>query len=218
MVYYDIPYIVRRFGAWAVTPYGIECLTTYYPIPFHRVEESNWLRHMRSKTWVNLGDFGAALDFATTLHDQRRQLSIDGRPLKIFLCHAKEDKPAVRDLRHRLLAIGTDPWLDEEDLLPGQSWKTEIGRALRKSDIVVTCLTSESVSKIGFVQREIKDAVDAASERPEGQIFIIPARLNECELPPSLQGWQYVDLFRSDGFDRLVRALTLFVTSRSGVP
>jgi hypothetical protein len=214
--YYDVAPIVKRFGAWVVTTYGIECLKFYYPIDFSRVDENDWIQHMSEKEWVNLGDFTAALAHAKHLYAMRQRLALGGRPLKIFLCHGSEDKPAVRELRHRLLAIGTDPWLDEEKLLPGQNWKIEIGRALRKSDIVLACLSHETVSKTGFVQRELKDAIDAATERPEGQIFIIPARLNECTLPDSLQGVQWVDLFVKDGFDRLVRALELFSASKTG--
>ncbi len=40
------------------------------------------------------------------------------RPLKVFLCHASGDKPAVRELYHKLTAEGwVDPWLDEEKLI-----------------------------------------------------------------------------------------------------
>ena len=213
---FDVSPILKRFGSWAVTTYGIECLMSYYPIDFSRVNESDWVRHMRGKNWVNLEDFTAALSHAKDLYAMRRRLSIDGRPLKVFLCHGSEDKPAVRELHHRLLSIGTDPWLDEEKLVPGHNWKLEIDRALRKSDIVLACLSHETVSKTGFVQRELKDAIDAASERPEGQIFIIPARLNECTLPNSLQDLQRADLFLKDGFDQLIRALELFSASKAG--
>ena len=39
---------------------------------------------------------------------------------RIFLAHAREDKPQVRDLYDRLKERGFDPWLDEIDLIPGQ--------------------------------------------------------------------------------------------------
>lgn len=45
------------------------------------------------------------------------------RPLRVFLCHASGDKITVRALCARLRAAGTDPWLDEEQLLPGQDWQ-----------------------------------------------------------------------------------------------
>ena len=56
---------------------------------------------------------------------------------RIFLCHASEDKAQVREVYHRLRAIDRfEPWLDEEDLLPGQEWAREIPRALQASDFL----------------------------------------------------------------------------------
>jgi hypothetical protein len=56
-------------------------------------------------------------------------------PLSIFLCHSSGDKIAVRKLYHRLQNSGFDPWLDEENLLPGQDWRQEIPRAVRAADV-----------------------------------------------------------------------------------
>jgi len=69
------------------------------------------------------------------------------RRLKVFLCHASGDKPAVRELYHRLRGAGYDPWLDEEKLLPGQEWELEIPRAVRSSDAVVICLSRRAVTE-----------------------------------------------------------------------
>ncbi|MBU1101155.1 MAG: phage integrase N-terminal SAM-like domain-containing protein, partial [Bacteroidetes bacterium] len=38
----------------------------------------------------------------------------NGQKLKVFLCHATEDKPVVRKLYSRLKRIGVQPWLDDE--------------------------------------------------------------------------------------------------------
>jgi formylglycine-generating enzyme required for sulfatase activity len=129
------------------------------------------------------------------------------RQLKVFLCHASGDKPTVRDLYHRLRAAGFDPWLDEEKLLPGQNWQLEIPQAVRSSDAVVICLSRRAVTKAGFVQKEIRYALDVADEQPEGAIFLIPLRLEECEVPQRLRRWQWVDFFEEKGYERLMRAL-----------
>ena len=43
------------------------------------------------------------------------------RKLRVFLCHATEDKPAVRTLYASLKSVPwIDPWLEEENLLSGQ--------------------------------------------------------------------------------------------------
>jgi hypothetical protein len=131
------------------------------------------------------------------------------RLLSVFLCHASEDKDAVRNLRKSLLVAGTDPWLDEDKLVPGQDWRLEITRAIRACDVILACLSRAAVSKESFVQREIKLALDQAEEKPEGTIFIIPVRLEDCPLPPQLQRWQAVDLFKANGIDRLEQALKI---------
>ena len=131
------------------------------------------------------------------------------RPLKVFLCHASADKPAVRKLYHYLRERKMDPWLNSEKLLPGQNWQVEIPKALFSSDVIIVCLSKNSVDKEGYVQKEIKFALDKALEMPEGRIFLIPARLEECDLPYSLRAYQYVNLFEADGYRRLLRSLRM---------
>src|SRR5512139_3444604 len=131
------------------------------------------------------------------------------RPLKVFLCHASGDKSPVRDLYKKLTAEGVDAWLDKEKLLPGQDWKREIPKAVQEADVVVVCLSNKSITKEGYVQKEIKFALDIAEEKPEGTIFLIPARLEDCIVPERLSRWQWVDLYEEDGFVKLLRSLKL---------
>jgi outer membrane protein assembly factor BamD (BamD/ComL family) len=131
------------------------------------------------------------------------------RPLKVFLCHASGDKPPVRDLYKQLSAEGIDAWLDQEKLLPGQDWRLEIPQAVQEADVVVVCLSKKSITKEGYVQKEIRFALDIAEEKPEGTIFLIPARLEDCMVPERLSRWQWVDLYEEDGFVRLLRSLNL---------
>jgi hypothetical protein len=99
------------------------------------------------------------------------------------------------------------PWFDEEDILPGQDWELAIRKAIRASDVVLVCLSRTSVSKIGYLQKEIKQILDVADEQPEGTIFLIPTRLEPCDVPERLRRWQWVDLYEDAGYPRLLRAL-----------
>jgi hypothetical protein len=128
------------------------------------------------------------------------------RPLKVFLCHAHADRDPVRALYARLTQDGVDAWLDKEKLLPGQDWELEIKKAVREADVVVVCL-SKQFNQAGFRQKEVRLALDTAMEQPEGEIFIIPARLEECDNLESLRKWHEVDLFEEDGYEKFVRAL-----------
>lgn len=133
--------------------------------------------------------------------------SLSSCPLRVFLCHSSADKPFVRDLYNKLEADGFDPWLDEKKLLPGQDWQLEIKKAVGNSDIVIVCLSRTSVSKKGYVQTEIRIALDVADEQPEGTIFIIPLKLEECQIPDRLRRWQWVNYFEANAYDKLLLSL-----------
>ncbi|HLO16775.1 MAG TPA: toll/interleukin-1 receptor domain-containing protein, partial [Anaerolineales bacterium] len=136
------------------------------------------------------------------------------RPLRVFLCHSSGDKPSVRELYQKLRAEGwMDLWLDEEKLLPGQDWDYEIDKALDNSDAVIVTLSTGSVSKEGYVQKELRFALNIALEKPEGTIFILPVRLDACERPRRLHAIQGIDYFpperRELAYARLLRSLEL---------
>lgn len=129
------------------------------------------------------------------------------RPLKVFLCHASTDKPKVRELYRYLKRRGINPWFDEEHLVGGQDWQVEIPKALATSDAIIICLTKNSVDKEGYIQKEIKFALDKALEMPEGRIFLIPVKFEECEVPFSLSRYQWVDLTIESGYAKMMKAL-----------
>jgi hypothetical protein len=138
------------------------------------------------------------------------------RHLQVFLCHSLGDKHDVKQLFQRLKAYNIDPWLDKEKLLPGQDWNMEIQKAVRNSDVVLICLSRDFIVKEGYGQKEIKLALDTALEKPEGTIYLIPLKLEECELPQRLKPFQAVNYFEEDGFDKLLSALKYRIQSLQG--
>jgi dipeptidyl aminopeptidase/acylaminoacyl peptidase len=129
------------------------------------------------------------------------------RHLGSFICHSSGDKHKVRELYERLYNDGFAPWLDEENLLAGQDWQQKINEAVRSSDVVIVCLSLGAINKAGFVQKEIKLALDAADEQPEDTIFIIPVKLEECTIPERLRRWHCINLFEEKGYERLISSL-----------
>lgn len=133
------------------------------------------------------------------------------RPLRVFLCHSSNDKAAVRELYQKLRAEAwIEPWLDEEELYPGQDWNMEIEKAVENADVILVCLSQSSITKEGYVQREIRIALDYADYKPEGTLFVIPIRLEECKPPRRLARWQYADYFEGQherGLQRLLVSL-----------
>lgn len=129
------------------------------------------------------------------------------KQLQVFLLHARQDEEAVRRLCWRLKKEGADVWLDQEKLLPGQDWVYEICNAIHNSDVVIVCLSRQFIKQGGYRHEELKIALETADSLDVGDIYIIPARLEPCDLPNPLRRWQRVDLFEPDGFKKLVAAL-----------
>jgi hypothetical protein len=125
----------------------------------------------------------------------------------IFLSYAKEDKDKIKAIYRRLRTEHLNPWLDMANLLPGQEWARAITSAIRSARFVIVFLSNNSVNKRGYVQKEIKEALDIADKMPDGEIFIIPVRLEECTVPERLSKWQWIDIFRPHGFRKIVGML-----------
>jgi TIR domain-containing protein/Leucine Rich Repeat (LRR) protein len=135
------------------------------------------------------------------------------RKLRVFLCHSSFDKLQVRRINKKLVSDNIETWLDEDNLLPGQDWEYEISKAVANSDAIIICLSNNSVTREGFVQKEIRFALDKAEEKPEGTIFMIPALLEECEVPQRLSKRHWVRLFEKNGYNLLLKALTVRATN-----
>lgn len=134
------------------------------------------------------------------------------RPLKVFLCHARADQYAVRWLYYYLVDLEIDAWLDVEKLLTGQEWEREIPKAIRNSDAIILCLSKDSINREGYIQKEIRYALDKAREMPlSGRLFLIPVRLDDYDILPKLSEdlakIQYVDLFEESGCIKLLQSL-----------
>ena len=118
------------------------------------------------------------------------------RKLKVFLCHASQDKSIVLGLYQKFWGVvWIDAWLDAKKLLPGQDWQSEIKNAVETADNVIIFLSNTSINKDGFIQKELRFAKDIALEKSEGSIFLIPLRLDECVIPKSLLIHQWVIFF-----------------------
>ena len=79
-----------------------------------------------------------------------------------------------------------------------------VGKDLRAPGARLETEGADLLDVIGrSVQKEIRIALDAADEMPEGRIFIIPLRLEPCRVPDRLAHLQWFDYFGKGGLGRL---------------
>lgn len=132
--------------------------------------------------------------------------------LRIFLVYARSDEEAVHRLYNHMVKDGATVWLDKENILPGQDWQHEIRKAILSSDIVLVCLSNQFNKQGGYRHEELKIALEKANSFSEGEVFIVPARLEHCDTPESLRRWQRVDLFEAEGYKKLRAVLKKYVS------
>ncbi len=115
---------------------------------------------------------------------------------RVFIAYVEEDAALARKLYRDLTDKGFSPWMDKKKLLPGQNWTRAIESAIETSDFFIPCFSSNSASKRGVFHAELRYALDCAARLPLDEIFIIPVRLDRCDVPHSLRSHLHdVDLF-----------------------
>lgn len=135
--------------------------------------------------------------------------------VRIFLSYARADEERVTQVYQKLLAEGFTPWMDTQDILLGEKWEHSINQAIRRADFFLVFLSNGSTNKRGFLRKEINAALEIWKEKLQGDIYLIPLRLDDCPVPEDLSNFQYGDLFRADGWPLLLRAIRLGVERMS---
>lgn len=116
-----------------------------------------------------------------------------GDDFQIFISYARPDQEWAGELYEWLKRAGFNVWIDFMKLKPGQKWDYEISLALNKSSIVIVLLSYNSVDRRGYVQREIKSALEKLKEKLDDDIFIIPVLLDDdVSVPENLKSIQYI--------------------------
>jgi hypothetical protein len=143
----------------------------------------------------------------------------------VFISYAREDRSWAERLYMDLRIQEVNAWLDVRCLPVGSNWKLEVKKAIRQARFFVLLISRHSVNKRGFVQREIKEAIDVLRDFPTGSTFLIPARLDATEpIDDELRELNWVELNPSyhDGLARILssvgasRSAPLIISEASG--
>jgi hypothetical protein len=87
--------------------------------------------------------------------------------MKVFISHSQKDTKIAEELTSKLSRAGLDVWLAEREVLPGDNWSLEAGKALQRANALVVLLSPDAVESDN-VKREISFAL--SSPRFEGRI------------------------------------------------
>jgi hypothetical protein len=150
---------------------------------------------------------------------------VAGDPKHVFISYVNEDTPAVEALCRVLDRAGVPYWRDRRALAPGDAWKVKIRDAIHSESLVfLACFSTTSVAKQkSYMNEELTLATEEFRMRPPGATWLIPARLDDVEVPDwdlgggrTLGDLNYASLF-GDDYAAEVAALVMRVSSVLGV-
>jgi hypothetical protein len=127
----------------------------------------------------------------------------------VFVSHAGEDENRfVLEFAEKLRENGVNAWVDEWEILPGDSMVDKIfEEGIGEADAVVVVLSENSVDK-KWVREELNASV---IRRINQGSKLIPVVIDECEVPEVLKAtnWVKVDDLNSfdDSLNRVLRAI-----------
>lgn len=133
---------------------------------------------------------------------------------ELFLSYARVDRGRVEAIYDKLRENGQSPWMDVKDILPGERWEVKINQAIERSDFFLAFLSQSSVDRRGVLRKELRQALEKWKGMLEDDIYLIPVRLEQCNVPDELVGFQILDLFAQDWWNRLVSAVKIGMEKR----
>jgi hypothetical protein len=126
--------------------------------------------------------------------------------LRVFISHCAADRLFASALYQELKQEDwLEPWLDVENLQPGQNWELEILKAIHHADVALVCLSKNTLPLTGFFKRETSQILDLTRERSEEEYGILLLRLDETPIPAEFAKYPFVDV--SGGNAAVVEAL-----------
>jgi TIR domain. len=133
--------------------------------------------------------------------------------MRVFISHTVSDDKFAGQLRDVLTREGFEVWDPDRNLLPGDNWLVETGRALERADAVVFLL-SDSALESPFAKREIQYVIG----HPKFEDHVVTVRLGKAtpsKIPWILRKLSVIDATPADP-DKTARevALRLRPTSR----
>lgn len=133
----------------------------------------------------------------------------DAGKFDVFLCHNSADKPAVQRICQRLKESGILPWLDVDELPPGQPWQPLLEQQIKNIRSAAVCFGAAGVSP--WQEQEFHGFLDEFSRR---KLPVIPLLLPDApfkpEIPIFLSRMTWVDFRLSvpDPLNRLIWGIT----------
>lgn len=127
----------------------------------------------------------------------------------VFLSYATPDRERVDKYYDFIQQSGYDVWMDHRHIKAGQSWDYEIKKAFFAAAVIVVFISNNSTNKRGYVQKEIRLAVEKLEEILQDDIYVIPVILDDdASIPEVLKSYQYIKDSDAECRSRLIDSIS----------
>ena len=108
----------------------------------------------------------------------------------VFISHNSQDKPIVKDLANRLEADGLKVWLDEWEILAGDSILSKVEHGLSKSRHVVYMMSDNSINSNWVTLERLTPMFNDPLNNSRR---LLPVLLEDTIIPDMIKQFYYID-------------------------
>jgi MinD-like ATPase involved in chromosome partitioning or flagellar assembly len=130
-------------------------------------------------------------------------------PFDVFLSYRHQDRESVRAIAQSLEERGIRPWLDVEEILPGQIFTNILEQGIAQSGAIAIFIGENGIGD--WQTRELANVVEPLISRGKPIIpVLLPTAQDVSHLPLFLKDFVWVDFRRSnpDPIDQLIWGIT----------
>jgi TIR domain-containing protein/SIR2-like protein len=100
----------------------------------------------------------------------------------VFISYAREDLPAVQQIKAGLEAAGITTWFDMDRLEAGDDYDRKIQRNIARCSYFIPVVSANTQRRLeGYFRREWSYALDRVRNMADGAIFILPVTVDATE-------------------------------------
>jgi hypothetical protein len=138
----------------------------------------------------------------------------------VFISYAREDLPAVQQIKAGLEAAGITVWFDMDRLEVGDDYDRKIQRNIARCSYFIPVVSATTQRRLeGYFRREWSYAIDRVRNMADGALFILPVTIDataaaEALVPDKFKALHFTQLPRGVVPTEFVQRLSDFMRAR----
>jgi len=138
----------------------------------------------------------------------------------VFISYARDDLPAVQQLKASLEARGITTWFDLERLEVGDDYDRKIQRNIARCSYFIPIISATTQRRLeGYFRREWSYAIDRARNMADGALFILPVTIDgtnpmEAMVPDKFRALHFTHLPGGNATPEFIGRLSDFMQAR----